>query len=97
MDRIFANTMIYFRKRAHLTQSELAIRTGITQSAISKLEDGAYWPNKITISKFCEAVGISGNEFFLMMAIQLFVLVFTQEIWLDDDDDEENEVVDEND
>ena len=89
MDKIFANTMIYFRKRAHLTQSELAIRTGITQSAISKLEDGAYWPNKITISKFCEGVGISGNEFCLYMGLQLMAIALKSVIWLSCDEEED--------
>ncbi len=89
MDKIFANAMIYFRKKAHLTQSELAIRTGITQSAISKLEDGAYWPNKITISKFCEGVGISGNEFCLYMGLQLIASAFKSVIWLSYDEEED--------
>ena len=76
MDRIFANTMIYFRKRAHLTQSELAIRTGITQSAISK---------------FCEGVGISGNEFCLFMGLQLIATAFKSVMWFSYDYDEEEE------
>ena len=89
MDKIFANTMIYFRKRAHLTQNELAVRTGITQSAISKLEEGSHWPNKITISKFCRGVGISGNEFFLYMSLQMMAIAFESVIWLDDEEEED--------
>ncbi|MBR2209654.1 MAG: helix-turn-helix transcriptional regulator [Synergistaceae bacterium] len=88
MDRIYANVMLQFRKESHLTQKSLAKKMGITQSAISKIEDGSNKPTLKTISKFCRTLGISANEFFLLMAIQLFVLVFTQEIWLDDDDDE---------
>ena len=89
MDRIYANVMIQFRKQAHLSQKSLAKKMGVTQSAISKIEDGSNKPKPKTISKFCKTLGISGNEFFLLMAIQLFVLVFTQEIWLDDDEEEE--------
>ena len=89
MDRIYANVMVQFRKQAHLSQKSLAKKMGVTQSAISKIEDGSNKPKPKTISKFCKTLGISGNEFFLLMAIQLFVLVFTQEIWLDDDEEEE--------
>ena len=89
MDRIYANVMVQFRKQAHLSQKSLAKKMGVTQSAISKIEDGSNKPKPKTILKFCKTLGISGNEFFLLMAIQLFVLVFTQEIWLDDDEEEE--------
>ena len=91
MDRIYANVMVQFRKQAHLSQKSLAKKMGVTQSAISKIEDGSNKPKPKTISKFCKTLGISGNEFFLLMAIQLFVLVFTQEIWLDDEEEEEND------
>ena len=77
MDKIFANTMIYFREKAHLTQSELAIRTGIAQSQISKLEEGTHWPNRHTISKFC-------NEFFLHMGLEVIAIALKSIIWLDD-------------
>ena len=89
MDKIFANTMISFREKAHLTQSELADKTGLTQSAISKLEDGSHWPNKITISKFCEGLGISGNDFFLYMGLQMIAVALETVIWLDYDEEDD--------
>ena len=84
MDKIFANTMIYFRENAHLTQSELALKTGIAQSQISKLEEGTHWPNRRTISRFCNTLGISGNEFFLHMGLEVIAIALKSIIWLDD-------------
>ena len=51
MDKMFANTFIYFRKKAHLTQSELALAMGIAQSEISKIEEGTHLPKIPTIAK----------------------------------------------
>ncbi|MBR2209487.1 MAG: helix-turn-helix transcriptional regulator [Synergistaceae bacterium] len=83
MDRIFANTMIYFRKKAHLTQSELALKAGIAQSQVSKIEEGTHFPTIPTISKFCRALGISGNEFLLHMGLDLIATALKKIIWLD--------------
>jgi transcriptional regulator with XRE-family HTH domain len=45
------------RKRAGLTQAELAARAGTTQSAIARLESGATTPTLETISKLVRAAG----------------------------------------
>jgi transcriptional regulator with XRE-family HTH domain len=45
------------RKRAGLTQAELAARAGTTQSAIARLERGATTPTLDTISKLVRAAG----------------------------------------
>jgi transcriptional regulator with XRE-family HTH domain len=45
------------RKRAGLTQAELAARAGTTQSAIARLERGATTPTLETISKLVRAAG----------------------------------------
>lgn len=67
MDRIFANSIRYFRKRAKLTQAETAQDTGIAQSQVSRLEDGENWPGKNTILQLCKTFGISTKEFFTYM------------------------------
>lgn len=43
-DRTFANAFRYFRELAGLTQTEAAERTELSQSAISRFEDGDNWP-----------------------------------------------------
>src|SRR5438874_9596100 len=45
------------RKRAGLTQAELAERAGTTQSVISRLERGATTPSLQTISELVRAAG----------------------------------------
>ena len=45
------------RKRAGLTQAELARRAGTTQSVISRLERGATTPSLETISELVRACG----------------------------------------
>ena len=45
------------RRRAGLTQAELAQRAGTTQSAIARLERGATTPTLETISKLVRAAG----------------------------------------
>ena len=83
MDKMFANTFIYFRKKAHLTQSELALAMGIAQSQISKIEEGTHLPKIPTIAKFCNTLGISGNEFLLHMGLDLIATALNEIIWLD--------------
>ena len=81
MYRIYANTIRHFREKAGLCQYEVAIRSGISQSQISKLEDGIHLPPYETIEKLCEAFGISMKEFLKYMATDILS-------WVDDIDDE---------
>lgn len=46
------------RKRAGLTQTELAVRVGTTQSAIARLERGMGKPTMQRISELVEACGL---------------------------------------
>ena len=87
MDRIFANVIVYFRKKFGLSQKIVSIKTGIAQSELSKLEEGTHWPNRKTIAKFCKGLGISGKEFLLHMGINLIITALTIEIWLDDEEE----------
>ena len=71
MERMFANTIRFFRKWAKLTQEKVAERAGITQSQVSRLEDGASWPHPETLDRLCKAFGVSNWEFCMCMAVIL--------------------------
>lgn len=45
------------RKQAHLTQQELAARTGVQQAEISKIERGEIAPRITTMSRLLGALG----------------------------------------
>lgn len=63
-DRTFANAFRYFRELAGLTQTEAAERTELSQSAISRFEDGDNWPCKETTFRLCYEYGISLLDLF---------------------------------
>jgi DNA-binding XRE family transcriptional regulator len=50
------------RIEAGLSQTELAERTGLTQSHISRLENGEHSPSHTTIAKIAAALGISASK-----------------------------------
>ena len=50
--------MIDARKQSGLTQKELAERTGITQSDISRLENGSANPSLKTLQRLAEGMGM---------------------------------------
>jgi transcriptional regulator with XRE-family HTH domain len=50
--------MIDRRKAKGLTQDELAERSGVPQSTISKVERGAHVPAGDTLAKLCDALGM---------------------------------------
>ena len=84
MYRIFANTIRHFREKAEINQTELALFSGMSQSQVSKLEDGIHLPNYETIEKLCAAFGISIREFLKYMAMDILS-------WVDDIEDDEDE------
>lgn len=49
--------MIRARMNAHLSQSELAVKIGTTQSAIARLESGRVSPSLATLRRYAEATG----------------------------------------
>lgn len=51
--------LVSFRKRAGLTQRDLAEKTGIDQAVISKIESGKANPSLSTIEDLCEGVGVN--------------------------------------
>lgn len=50
-----ARELIAARTRAGLTQSELAVRMGTSQSVIARLESGAQLPSVKTLLRFAKA------------------------------------------
>jgi predicted transcriptional regulator len=50
-------SLVQARLRAKLSQSELAKKTGTTQSAIARLESGSISPSLATLRKYAEATG----------------------------------------
>jgi ribosome-binding protein aMBF1 (putative translation factor) len=53
--------LIAARTSAHLSQAELAIRLGTTQSAIARLESGRISPSLSTLRRYAEATGTRLN------------------------------------
>jgi len=52
----------HFREQAGLTQQELAEKTGLRQSHISRLEQGHHSPSALTVEKIAGALGIAISE-----------------------------------
>lgn len=63
-DRVLGNALKHFREISGLSQTEAAKRTELSQSAISRFEDGDNWPCKETTFRFCHVYGISILELF---------------------------------
>ena len=63
-DRVYANALRHFRKKAGLTQVEAAELSEMTQAAISQFEDGGSWPCKENVFRLCYTYNISLRELF---------------------------------
>jgi len=51
------------RKKAGLTQDQLAEKSGLPQSHISRLEHGEHSPSRVTLEKIASALGVEVSEF----------------------------------
>ena len=71
MDRAFGSIIYSLRKEANLTQADLAKATGLTQSEISRLEDGSRWPRKRTLMRVCKALHLPIYELFSLASSDL--------------------------
>ena len=53
-----------FRKRANMTQTDVAEAMNISQSYYSRLEKGKTWPNAKQIIKMCNLFSCTPNDLF---------------------------------
>lgn len=54
----FAEQLVRARKLRHLSQQQLAMRSGVSQQAISKLESGKSCPSEYTIRQLAAALRV---------------------------------------
>jgi transcriptional regulator with XRE-family HTH domain len=66
-----AEKIKYFRKIKGLTQEDLAIETGLSQSQISKYENGSLVPNAQILEKFALALNVEKFEFLYKNQLEL--------------------------
>lgn len=59
----FSGQLRDLRKEAGMTQEDLAKKSGLPQSHISRLENGMHSPSSTTIKKLAEAIGVSTASF----------------------------------
>lgn len=69
--KIFLRCLREARKKAGLTQTQLAERLDESQSLISKCERGERRIDVVELSKFCNAFGISLADFALQLTAAL--------------------------
>ena len=49
--------VVYFRNAMEITQKQLADKSGVSQSNISKIENGTYRPSIATLKRIADALG----------------------------------------
>jgi transcriptional regulator with XRE-family HTH domain len=64
----FAATLKGYREKVGLSQSRLALRTGIDHSYVSKLESGRQGPSRAMTKQFAEAMSLTPSEADELMA-----------------------------
>ncbi len=52
-----AHELIAARRRAGLSQAELAARMGVAQSAVARIESGRHWPSRKALAGYAQATG----------------------------------------
>lgn len=56
--------VLYERRRRHLSQMELAQRSGLGQQHVSKIEKGHLRPRRGTLQKLVKALGMKVDDFY---------------------------------
>lgn len=59
---IYGNTLKELRIKNHLTQEQVAQKTGFDTKYISQMETGRYMGTIKTMLKFCEALNVTPND-----------------------------------
>ncbi|WP_422001938.1 helix-turn-helix domain-containing protein [Roseovarius mucosus] len=62
--QIFASNLRRMRKKARLSQEELALRSGLDRTYISGCERGIRNPSIVSVEKIAEALNVPAKEFF---------------------------------
>lgn len=60
----FANNLKRLRKKARISQEELALRSGLDRTYISGCERGVRNPSIISIEKIADALNVPAKDFF---------------------------------
>ncbi len=68
MDRIFGTPIRKLREKAQLSQRKAASAAGLTQAALSKIENGSFWPSKQSLGRIGKALGVSTMTYFFYLA-----------------------------
>ena len=64
LSRLFAAHLKELRRQRHVTQRELATRSGLSLSFIRGLEQGIYTPSFSSIELLARALGVAYRELF---------------------------------
>ena len=62
---LLSDTVISHRKALGMTQADLATRTGMNRSMLSKLESKEYTPSISQLQALCEVLGFEPTDFFI--------------------------------
>lgn len=61
-NNIFAENLIFYRKKNSMLQKDLAAKLGVSTSAVSNWESGINYPRLDTVYKICDALEISVGQ-----------------------------------
>lgn len=69
--------LVELRESANMTQNELSMRIGVTESKISAWENGAAYPNGKQISRLSELFDVKQIQFLRRLPfLEMFLIVF---------------------
>jgi transcriptional regulator with XRE-family HTH domain len=74
VNRVFGKQLQRVRKKAHLTQEELAFRAELDRTYISLLERGKKSPTLVTLFRLCQVLDQKPAEFIAEISEQLLLL-----------------------
>lgn len=87
VDSDIARLLLKYRKARNLTVIELALRSGVSQSMISKVERGTSSPSATILSRLASAMNITLSKLFAELELQqnsLVLFAHQQQCWVDE-------------